>query len=74
MMSEMSIRREHSAWLPAVGTVLSIISCYGTLGLVTMGIIVAPSVHVWAAAIVVFALVAGLIAREMLPRNLPRGG
>ena len=59
-MSEMSIRREQSAWLPAVGTVLSIISCYGTLGLVTMGIIVAPNVHVWAAAIVLLALVAVL--------------
>jgi hypothetical protein len=63
-MSGMSSRREQLVWLPAVGTVLSILSCYGTLGVVTglslMGITLAPNVHVWAAAIVIFALVAVL--------------
>jgi hypothetical protein len=49
-------------WLPALGTALSIVACYGTLGVVTvlslLGITLAPNVHVWAGAIVAFALLA----------------
>ena len=61
-MSEMSSRRQQLAWLPTAGTLLSIFSCYGTLGIITslslMGIRLVVNVHVWAVAIVVFALVA----------------
>src|SRR5262249_35136550 len=43
---------------------LSILSCYGTLGVITglslMGVTLAVNVHVWAAAIMVFALLAVL--------------
>jgi len=51
-------------WLPAMGTLLSICSCKGTLiiitGLSLMGITLHINVHVWAVAIVAFALVAVL--------------
>jgi hypothetical protein len=63
-MVEMSSSRQHLTWLPAAGTFLSIFSCKGTLGIVTglslMGITLHINVHLWAAAIVAFALVAVL--------------
>ena len=63
-MAEMSSSRQQLTWLPAAGTLLSIFSCKGTLGIVTglslMGITLHINVHVWAAAIVAFALVAVL--------------
>jgi peptidoglycan/LPS O-acetylase OafA/YrhL len=47
------------AW---VGTVLSLLACYGTLalvaGLAALGVSIAVNVHIWAAAIVLFALLA----------------
>jgi hypothetical protein len=56
--------RLQSAPLPAAGTLLSILSCYGVLGTITalslIGVTLAINVHVWAAAIVAFALVAVL--------------
>jgi hypothetical protein len=61
-MVEMSSSRQQLTWLPAAGTLLSIFSCKGTLGIVMalslMGITLHINVHVWAAAIVAFALVA----------------
>jgi hypothetical protein len=63
-MAEMSSSRQQWTWLPAAGTLLSIFSCKGTLGIITglslMGITLHVNVHVWAAAIVLFALVAVL--------------
>lgn len=63
-MSEVSGIRQQGTWLPAAGTLLSILSCYGTLGIITglslMGVTLAINVHLWAAAIVVFALIAVL--------------
>src|SRR5262245_52990160 len=63
-MAEMSSSRQQLTWLPPVATLLSIFSCKGTLGIVTglslMGITLHINVHVWAAAIVAFALVAVL--------------
>jgi hypothetical protein len=63
-MVEMSSSRQQLTWLPAAGTFLSIFSCKGTLGIVTglslMGITLHINVHLWAAAIVAFALVAVL--------------
>ena len=60
-MAEMSSSRQQWKWLPAAGTLLSIFSCKGTLAIVTglslMGITLHVNVHVWAAAIVLFALV-----------------
>jgi hypothetical protein len=51
-------------WLAGAGTLLSLLACYGTLGLVAilsiMGVSLAINVHVWAAAIVAFALLAAL--------------
>jgi hypothetical protein len=61
-MAEMTSSRQRWAWLPATATVLSILSCYGTLAVVTalsvMGITLDLNVHVWAVVIVVFALLA----------------
>jgi len=63
-MAEMSSSRQQLTWLPAAGTLLSIFSCKGTLGIVMglslMGITLHINVQVWAAAIVAFALVAVL--------------
>ena len=51
-----------SSWLAGAGTLLSLIACYGTLALVAllsaMGVTLALNVHVWAAVIVAFALLA----------------
>src|SRR5215470_2783262 len=63
-MAEMSSRLQRLTWLPAAGTLLSIFSCKGTLAVITglslMGVSLHINVHVWAAAIVAFALVAVL--------------
>ena len=63
-MVEMSSSRQQLTWLPAAGTLLSIFSCKGTLGIVTglslMGLTLHINVHLWSAAIVGFALVAVL--------------
>ena len=63
-MAQMSSSWQRLTWLPAAGTLLSIFSCKGTLGIVTglslMGITLHINVHVWAAAIVAFAVVAVL--------------
>ena len=46
------------------GTILSLLACYGTLavvaGLSALGVTIAINDHVWAAAIVIFAVVAVL--------------
>src|SRR5262249_12033239 len=60
--AQMSSSGQRLTWLPAAGTLLSICSCKGTLliitGLSLMGITLHINVHVWAFAIVAFALVA----------------
>ena len=59
-----SSSRQQWTWLAAAGTLLSIFSCKGTLAILTglslMGITLHINVHVWAAAIGAFALVAVL--------------
>jgi hypothetical protein len=64
VMSEISSTRRQLVWLPAAGTLLSILSCYGILAIITglslMGITLAFNVHVWAVMIVAFALIAVL--------------
>jgi Flp pilus assembly protein TadB len=76
-MSEMSSRRQQLAWLAAAGTLLSIFSCYGTLGIITglsvMGITLAVNVHVWAVVIVAFALMAVLGLALGYRRHRSRG-
>ncbi len=61
-MAETRATNEKSGWLACGGALLSILACYGTLALVAvlalMGVSLAVNVHVWAAAIVFFALVA----------------
>lgn len=51
-----------SSWLACGGVFLSILACYGTLALIAvlslLGITLAINVHVWAAVIVLFAIVA----------------
>lgn len=51
-------------WLAGTGTVLSLASCYGSLGVVAilsvMGVNLAINVHIWAASIVLFAVVAAV--------------
>lgn len=52
------------SWLAGAGALLSLVACYGTLGLVAllsaMGVTLALNVHVWAAVIVGFAMLAVL--------------
>jgi len=52
------------SWLAGAGTLLSLAACYGTLGLIALlsalGFTIAVNNHVWAAAIVAFALLAVL--------------
>jgi len=61
-MAEMSSGRQQLAWLPAAGTLLSILSCKGTLAIITglslMGVTLHINVHVWATAIVAFSILA----------------
>ena len=61
-MSDTDSKRQWSAWLPATATLVSILSCYGTLGIIAalslMGVTIVLNVHVWAAVIVAFALAA----------------
>ena len=49
-------------WLAGTGTLLSLLACYGTLGLIAilslMGVSLAINVQVWAGVIVAFALIA----------------
>jgi hypothetical protein len=61
-MAQMTSSWQRLTWLPAAGTLLSICSCKGTLiiiaGLSLMGVTLSINVHLWAAAIVAFAIVA----------------
>lgn len=61
-MSDHQPAAVRSSWLACGGTLLSVLACYGTLAVVAvlslMGISLAINVHVWAAAIVLFAVVA----------------
>jgi len=62
-------------WLAGAGTLLSLLACYGTLGLIAilslMGVSLAINVQVWAGVIVAFALiaVAGVALGYRLHRN-----
>ncbi len=53
-----------TSWLAGAGALLSLTACYGTLGLIAllsvMGVTLALNVHIWAAVIVAFALLAVL--------------
>ena len=61
-MVQMTSSWRRLTWLPAAATLLSICSCKGTLiiiaGLSLMGVTLSINVHLWAAAIVAFAIVA----------------
>ena len=61
-MADTSSSRGQLAWLPTTVTLLSILSCYGTLAVVTalsaMGITLGLNVHIWALVILAFALLA----------------
>ena len=61
-MAEMSSSRQSWGWLPTGASILSILSCYGTLGVITAlsatGVTLNLNVHVWAFVIVAFALLA----------------
>jgi hypothetical protein len=61
-MSDTQGGRRHHEWLAGAATFLSLATCYGTMGLVgilsLMGVTLAVNAHVWAAAIVLFALLA----------------
>jgi hypothetical protein len=61
-MAEMSSSRRPWGWLSTGASILSILSCYGTLGVVTalsaMGVTLNLNVHVWALVILAFALLA----------------
>ncbi len=50
------------SWLAGAGTLVSLLACYGTLlavsALSLVGITIAINVHLWAGAIVLFALIA----------------
>lgn len=66
------------ARLPQVGTILSLLTCYGTLALVgllsAMGVTLAIDLQIWAAAIVAFAFLAVLgifFGRRVHARNGP---
>lgn len=52
------------SWLASAAVLLSFVACYGTLALVAvlsmLGVTLAVNVHVWAAIIVAFALLAVL--------------
>jgi hypothetical protein len=59
----MNADTERSAgWLVAVGTLLAILACYGTLAVIgalsLMGIALAVDEQLWAGAIIVFTLIA----------------
>jgi Na+/H+-dicarboxylate symporter len=62
-------------WLAGAGTLLSLLACYGTLGLIAilslMGVSLAINEQVWAGVIVTFALiaVAGVALGYRLHRN-----
>jgi hypothetical protein len=76
-MSEITSRRQQWTWLATTGTLLSIFSCYGTLGIITglalMGITLIVNVHVWAVVIVAFALMAVLGLALGYRRHRARG-
>ena len=73
-MAQMSSSWQRLTWLPAAGTLLSIFSCKGTLGIVTglslMGITLHINVHVWAAAIVAFAVSRNLTEAQPFQHSL----
>ncbi len=61
---EKSGQEPRSSWIAGVGALLSILACYGTIAAVAtlslLGITISVNVHVWAAAIVGFAVIAFL--------------
>jgi len=56
------INNSRSSRLAGIGTLLSLVTCYGTLGLISLlgalGIAIAVDNSIWAGTIVVFALLA----------------
>ena len=60
-MSRIEGKKGRLGWLAGVAALLSLVICYGTLGLIAilslMGISLAINVHLWAGTIVAFALV-----------------
>lgn len=63
-MVEKSRQIPRLSWLAGGGALLSILACYGTIALIAalslLGITIAVNAHVWAAAIVGFAIIAFL--------------
>jgi len=61
-MSDLQQSATRSSYLAGVGVVLSMLACYGTILLIAIlsliGFTVAVNVHLWAAAIVLFAALA----------------
>ena len=61
-MTGTSESSQKQGWLARGGVILSLLACYGTLAVVgalsALGVTLAVNVHVWAGAIVLFALVA----------------
>lgn len=53
---------QNTSWLAGAGALLSIATCYGTLGLIAalsmMGVTLAVNEHIWTGVIVAFALLA----------------
>lgn len=69
VMVEKAGRKPRLSWLAGGGAVLSVLACYGTIALIAvlslLGVTIAVNVHVWAAAIVGFAVIAfsGVVLR-----------
>ena len=63
-MSQIQGKKVRLGWLAGAAALLSLAACYGTLGLIAilslLGISLAINVHLWAATIVAFALIAVL--------------
>ncbi len=79
----MSRKSSGFGWLPGIATVLSLVTCYGTLAVIgllgTLGVAIAFDEALWAGAIVAFAALAvgalGLgLARHRKPGPILVGG
>ena len=61
-MTATEYKQQKAPWLAGASALLSIAVCYGTLGLIAvlslMGVTLAVNDHIWAGAIVAFALLA----------------
>jgi hypothetical protein len=61
-MTSVDEKSRDTSWLAGASALLSLIACYGTLGLVAlfsmMGVTLALNVHIWAGVIIAFALLA----------------